>query len=73
MRRLGHYATEGEFAESVLAYSLWCEREHHITGPSFAKRELRQKMWDEVIADYGKPKETGSFFEHRMKEIITQP
>lgn len=56
----------------MLAYSLWCEREHHLTGPSFANRELRRKMWAEVIADYGKPKKAGSFFEHRMEEIIRE-
>ncbi len=51
---------------------LWCEREHHLTGPSFKTREDRQKMWDEIIADYGKPKKAGSFFEHRLEEIAEQ-
>lgn len=73
VHRLSHfYANEREFVESVVAYSLWCEREHHLTGPSFATREARQKMWDEIIADYGKPKKAGSFFEHRLEEIAKE-
>lgn len=69
MRRLGFYATESEFAESVVAYSLWCERVHHLTGPSFASRKARASMWKEIVADYGKPDKSGSFFEHRLEEI----
>jgi hypothetical protein len=70
LQRLSHfYANEREFCESVVAYALWCEREHHLTGPSFKSREDRQKMWDEIIADFGKPKKSGSFFEHRLEEI----
>lgn len=72
IRRVGFYANEREFCESVVAYALWCEREHHLTGPSFATREARQKMWEEVIADYGKPKKAGSFFEHRLEEIAKE-
>jgi hypothetical protein len=73
LQRLRHfYANEREFFESVVAYALWCEREHHLTGPSFASREARQKMWNEIIADYGKPKKAGSFFEHRLEEIAAQ-
>lgn len=71
IRRLGFYANEREYVESVVAYSLWCERVHHLTGPSFNTREARQKMWEEIIADYGKPDKSGSFFEHRMEEIAT--
>ncbi|HMJ06378.1 MAG TPA: hypothetical protein VK474_09015 [Chthoniobacterales bacterium] len=70
VHRLRHfYANEGEFIESVIAYALWCEKEHHLTGPSFNSREARRKMWDEIIADYGKPKKIGSFFEHCLEEI----
>lgn len=69
IRRLGFYANEREYVESVVAYSLWCERVHHLTGPSFNTREARQKMWEEIIADYGKPNKSGSFFEHRLEEI----
>lgn len=73
VHRLRHfYANEREFCESVVAYALWCEREHHLTGPSFATRETRRKMWDEIIADYGKPKKAGSFFEHRLDELIAE-
>jgi hypothetical protein len=73
LHRLSHfYANEREFTESVVAYALWCEREHHLTGPSFATREGRQKMWDEIIADFGKPKKSGSFFEHRLEEIAAE-
>lgn len=67
--RLGFYANEREYVESVVAYSLWCERVHHLTGPSFNTREARHKMWQEIIADYGKPNKSGSFFEHRLDEI----
>lgn len=66
------YANEREYVESVVAYSLWCEREHHLTGPSFANRETRQKMWDEIIADYGKPNKSGSFFEHHVEEFVAE-
>ena len=69
IRRLGFYANEREFSESVVAYALWCEQMHHLTGPSFATREGRQKMWEEIIADYGKPNKSGSYFEHRVEEI----
>jgi hypothetical protein len=70
LRKLRHfYANEREFVESVVAYCLWCEREHHLTGPSFATREQRQKMWEEIVADYGRPNKSGSFFEHRLEEI----
>ncbi len=71
MRRIGFYATEGEFAESTVAYALWCERMHHLTGPSFRDRATRAQMWQEIIADYGKPNKTGSFFEHRLEELAT--
>jgi hypothetical protein len=69
IRRLGFYANEAEFAESVVAYSLWCEQLHHLTGPSFANRDTRAKLWKEVIADYGKPKKAGSYFLHRVEEF----
>jgi hypothetical protein len=69
IRRLGFYANEAEFVESVVAYSLWCEQMHHLTGPSFASRELRAELWDEVVADYGKPKKAGSYFLHRVEEF----
>lgn len=69
IRRLGFYANEREFAESVVAYSLWCEQLHHLTGPSFTSRELRAEMWREVIADYGKSKKAGSYFMHRVEEF----
>jgi hypothetical protein len=73
LKRLSHfYANEREFCESVVAYALWCEREHHLTGPSFATREAREKMWNEIIADFGKPKKSGSFFEHRLEEIAAE-
>lgn len=73
VHRLRHfYANEREFIESVVAYALWCEREHHLTGPSFRSREDRQKMWDEIIADYGKPNKSGSFFEHRIEEFAKE-
>lgn len=69
MRRIGFYATEGELAESTVAYALWCEQMHHLTGPSFRDRATRAKMWNEIIADYGKPKKAGSYFEHRVQEF----
>ena len=73
LSRMRHfYANEHEMVESAIAYMLWCERMHHLTGPSFATRELRQKMWDEVIADYGKPKKAGSYFEHRVQEFAEE-
>ncbi len=72
MKRLGLYANDREFSESLCAYSLWCEKLHHLTGPSFATQEGRRKMWEEIIADYGKPNKTGSFFEHRLEEIAAQ-
>lgn len=72
MKRIGFYATEAEFAESVLAYSLWCEQVHHLTGPSFRNRDTRAKLWQEVIADYGKPEKAGSYFEHRMEELAKE-
>lgn len=72
MRKVKFYATEGEFAESTFAYSLWCEQPHHLTGPSFATKELRRKMWSEIISDYGKPKKAGSYFQHRLEETIEQ-
>lgn len=69
IRRLGFYVDAREFSESLCAYSLWCERVHHLTGPSFNTQEARRKMWEEIIADYGKPNKSGSFFEHRLEEI----
>lgn len=72
MKRVGFYHSEGEFAESTVAYALWCEREHHLTGPSFRDRESRDKMWDEIIADYGKPKKAGSYFDHRVEEAAKE-
>lgn len=73
VHRLRHfYANEREYCESVVAYSLWCERDHHLTGPSFRSREDRRKLWQEVIADYGKPKKAGSYFEHRMEELVRE-
>lgn len=68
MRRF--YANEREYIESVVAYSLWCGRDHHLTGPSFRSKEDRDKMWQEVIADYGRKDNAGSFFEHRMEEMM---
>lgn len=72
MRRVKFYATPGEFAESTVAYALWCEQMHHLTGPSFKDRESRAKMWEEIIADYGKPKKAGSYFEHRVEEMARE-
>lgn len=72
MKRVGFYATPGELVESTLAYALWCEQMHHLTGPSFRNRETRQKMWAEVVADYGKEKKTGSYFVHRMEELLME-
>jgi len=72
IKRLKFYSSEGQFFESVVAYSLWCERVHHLTGPSFDSLESRDRMWEEIIADYGKPKKAGSFFEHRMEEILKE-
>lgn len=73
LHRLRHfYANEREFCESVVAYALWCEQEHHLTGPCFRDRETRRKMWEEIIADFGKPKKSGSFFEHRIEEFVRE-
>lgn len=72
IRRLGHYANDREFSESLCAFSIWCEKLHHLTGPSFATREGRRKMWEEIIADYGKPNKSGSFFEHHVEEIAAE-
>jgi hypothetical protein len=73
VHRLRHfYANEREYVESVVAYSLWCEQEHHLTGPSFRNRETRRKMWDEIIADFGKSKKSGSYFLHRVEEFAQQ-
>jgi hypothetical protein len=69
IRRLGFYANESEFAESVVAYSLWCEQMHHLTGPSFRNRDTRARLWKEIIADYGKSKKAGSYFLHRVEEF----
>jgi hypothetical protein len=70
VKRYRHfYANEHEVLESILAYAMWCKQQHHLTGPSFQTRELRQKMWEEIIADYSKPTLAGSFFEHRLEEM----
>lgn len=72
MDRIKFYKSEGEFAESTVAYALWCEQEHHLTGPSFRDRASRDKLWDEVIADFGKPKKAGSYFLHRVEEFAKE-
>jgi hypothetical protein len=66
------YANEREYVESLIAYDLWAEKDHLLTGPAFQSRADRALLWSEIIRDYGKPNKTGSFFEHRLEEFITQ-
>lgn len=66
------YANEREYIESLIAYDLWAEKEHLLTGPAFQSRADRFKLWEEIIRDYGKPNKTGSFFEHRLEEFAEE-
>jgi hypothetical protein len=66
------YVNEREYIESLIAYDLWAEKEHLLTGPAFQSREDRSKLWEEIIRDYGKPDKTGSFFEHRLDEVAKE-
>jgi hypothetical protein len=66
------YVNEREYVESLIAYNLWAEKEHLLTGPAFQSREDRSKLWEEIIRDYGKQNKTGSFFEHRLEEFAKQ-
>jgi hypothetical protein len=66
------YANEREYVESLIAYDLWAEKDHLLTGPAFQSRADRALLWSEIIRDYGKPNKTGSFFEHRLEEFMTE-
>jgi hypothetical protein len=72
MRRL-HFASFNEYANSLVLYDCWAEKPHALTGPSFQhRREELPALVAEIVRDYGKRNKTGSFFEHRLEEIVRQ-
>src|SRR5436190_7618518 len=73
LKQLGCYASLNEYINSLILYDLWAEKPHQLTGPVFARRrEQLPALVAEVIRDYGKPGKTGSFFEHRIEEVIIE-
>lgn len=63
--------TWGQYVSSLISYDCWAEKPHLLTGDSIrAGRAEEQRLWEEIIADEGKPDKTGSFFEHRAAEFV---
>lgn len=62
-----------QFINTLVAYGCWAERDPHLTGPPVLDGGAsEQAMWEEIIKDAGKEKKTGSFFAHRVEEVIKQ-
>ena len=73
LKQLGCYASVNEYVNSLILYDCWAEKPHLLTGPVFARRrEQLPALVAEVVRDYGKPGKTGSFFEHRIEEVIIE-
>ena len=66
-----------EYVASLIAYDCWAEKPHHFTGDvckghrrGKRAREDESRLWREIIADFGKADKVGSFFEHRVAELV---
>ncbi len=63
--------TVRQHVESTVGYDLWAEKPHWLSGQAIrAGGEEAERFWREVIADFGKPNKTGSYFEHRAAEFL---
>lgn len=63
------------YIESLIAYDMWAQKDHLLTGPCFQdthRRDELPRMWAEILRDFNKPEKTGSWFEHRLAEINAQ-
>lgn len=59
--------TMAEFINSAIAYACWSEKEHTMTGEAVREGgEAEEKMWAEIVRDFGKQGKTGSFFQHAL-------
>lgn len=60
-----------EYVNSLIAYDCWAERPHILTGDACtgSKRD-EERLWIEVVSDFGKPDKAGSFFEHRARDFV---
>lgn len=73
-RELDRYYGDNKqsYIESLIAYDMWAQKDHLLTGPCFQESRRRDelpRMWAEILRDYGKPGKTGSWFEHRLEEL----
>lgn len=62
-----------QYVVSLIAYDCWAEKPHALTGQACTGgRADEQRLWLEVIRDFGKPEKTGGFFEHRLEELLRE-
>lgn len=62
-----------QYINSLIAYDCWAEKPHLLTGQACTgTREDEAKLWSEVVADFGKPDKTGSYFEHRVARLVIE-
>lgn len=62
-----------QYVASLIAYDCWAEKPHALTGQACTgSRSDEQRLWLEVIRDFGKPDKTGGFFEHRLEELLRE-
>ena len=60
-----------QYVDSLISYDLWAEKPHLFTGDACrGKRPEQERLWSEVISDFGKSEKTGSYFEHRVAELV---
>jgi hypothetical protein len=60
-----------EYVASLITYDCWAEKPHLFTGDACKGTKAdEQRLWAEIVRDFGKPNKTGSFFEHRVAELV---
>jgi len=60
-----------QYVNSLVTYDCWAEKPHTLTGEACRLGGAEeQRLWAEVNRDFGKKDKTGSYFEHRVAELV---
>lgn len=60
-----------EYVASLISYDCWAEKPHMLTGDACkGSKAGEERLWQEIIRDFGKTPKTGSYFEHRVAELV---
>lgn len=72
------YRSLSDYVLALSLYDCWCEREHKVTAPIFAKpQRARDKVLAQVIEEFHTKKKTGrandaSWFDKRVRELAEE-